>query len=349
MWLVSLRDLQWRRRRFAIALISTTLVLAMTQLLAGVSASFSNEEHRTITAVGADAWVVPATASGPFSLTAIMSQDSVASVGQLPGVRHADPLVLARSFVFKQGNTTDVNLIGYQPGGLGTPRHVSGRLPQRPGEIVADGRVHLTLGSVINLGGFHEKVVGLVHGMTYYAGVPTVYATLADAQALAFSGQHLITTVVTKGRPTQLTPGLASFRDRQVQTDLNRRIASAAKTITFLEVLLWIVATGIIGSMVYLSSLERVRDFAVFKATGGSTARLLAGLVVQALVLALGAALLGIVAAYFIAPRFPLAVEIPRAARGLLFVIATLVAGVASLGAMRRAVVVDPALAFEGA
>jgi putative ABC transport system permease protein len=38
MWLVSLRDLQWRRRRFLIAVAATALVFAMSLLMAGADA-----------------------------------------------------------------------------------------------------------------------------------------------------------------------------------------------------------------------------------------------------------------------------------------------------------------------
>ena len=349
MWLVALKDLQWRRRRFAIALVSTTLVLAMTQLLAGMAASFHNEEHRTITAVHADAWVVPSTASGPFSLTAVMGQEAVARVRTLPGVRDADALILARAVVNDQGSIKDVNLVGYRLGGLGAPPHVKGRLPAGPGEMVIDARAHIGLGKVVEVGGRRMRVVGITHGMTYYVGVPSLYTSLADAQALAFSGKPLVTTVVTRGTPRRVPPDLASLNDAQVIKDLHRRIGQAGKTIGFVSAVLWIVAAGIIGSIVYLSSLERVRDFAVFKATGAATARLLGGLVVQALMLAVGAAILSIGLALVLAPYFPLAVEIPRQARYLLFALATGVATVACIGGIRRVLGIDPALAFEGA
>ena len=46
--------------------------------------------------------------------------------------------------------------------------------------------------------------------------------------------------------------------------------------------LLWVVAALVIGSVVYLSALERVRDFAVYKATGWTTRDLATGLPEQA-------------------------------------------------------------------
>ncbi len=67
MWQATLRDLQWRRRRFMIAITGTALVFAMTSLLSGLSASFTLETDRTLKAIGGDVWVVKEGASGPFT------------------------------------------------------------------------------------------------------------------------------------------------------------------------------------------------------------------------------------------------------------------------------------------
>ena len=58
MLFVSLRDLQWRLRRFIIGVLATGLVFAIALLLSGIDASFQNEAKRAINAFGADEWVV---------------------------------------------------------------------------------------------------------------------------------------------------------------------------------------------------------------------------------------------------------------------------------------------------
>ena len=52
MLLAALRDLQWRRRRVAITVIGTGLLLAMTLVLTGLSASFRVEAHDVRRSVG---------------------------------------------------------------------------------------------------------------------------------------------------------------------------------------------------------------------------------------------------------------------------------------------------------
>ena len=49
----ALRDLQWRRRRFVIAMAGVALVFAMGLIMTGLSESFSLEVDRTLDAVGA--------------------------------------------------------------------------------------------------------------------------------------------------------------------------------------------------------------------------------------------------------------------------------------------------------
>ena len=53
MLLLGLRELQWSRRRFAVAVLATALVFALGLLMSGVSASFDNEIDRTVGSFGA--------------------------------------------------------------------------------------------------------------------------------------------------------------------------------------------------------------------------------------------------------------------------------------------------------
>jgi len=99
---------------------------------------------------------------------------------------------------------------------------------------------------------------------------------------------------------------------------------------------------------VYLSALERVRDFAVFKAIGTRSRSIMAGLALQALIMALLAAALGVVLAQLLGPLFPMIVAVPVGAYVLLPVVAIVVGLLACLAGLRRVVAVDPALAFGG-
>jgi putative ABC transport system permease protein len=347
-WRVSVRDLQWRRRRFTIAVAATALVFAMTLLLSGASSSLTNENHRIVRVFGADAWVVAAGSSGPFTTASVMPADRAKEVAAAPGVARADPVVLFRSII-REKSVRDVNVVGFRSGGIMSPRVVRGRALHGQGETLADTRLGLRVGGRVVANGHRLRVVGLVSGVTFNFGVPTLLMPVEDAQALAFAGQPLATAFITDGVPDTVPAGLQMVTEQQAIGDLARVAKTGHQSIDFINVLLWIVAAGIIGSMVYLSALERVRDFAVLKATGASSRSLLAGLALQAVVLSFAGAVAAAVLAQPLAASFPFPVQIPSGAYLRLLAIAIVVGTLASVVGLRRAVAVDPALAFTGA
>ena len=347
MLLTTLRDLQWRLRRFLIAGIGAAMVFALTLVLAGLSSSFNAEATRVVGAVGADAWVVPDGVDGVFTTISVVPTALAAQVAKEPGVRRADPIVVLHHTVEHHG-VKDINLIGYAPDGLGSPTVRSGRLPRSKTEIVMDDSLGAPIGTVLPLAGSEVTVVGLTHGMTVNAGQPVAYLRLEDAQALFVRGAGIANAIVTEGVPAAAPAGY-QVRDREAtRQDLLRPLKGAIGSLHLTLLLLWAVAALVVGSVVYLSALERGRDFAVYKATGWSTRALAGGLALQAGVLSVGAAVLGLVVAQVLLPLFPLTFDVPVLARVLLPVIGLVVGLLASAAGLRRAVGVDPALAFGG-
>lgn len=348
MWRVSVRDLQWRRRRFTIAVAATALVFSLTLLLSGASSSLTNENHRIVGVFGADAWVVAAGSAGPFTTASVIPAGRAVEVAAASGVVRAEPVVLFRSTI-RRKSVRDVNVVGFRAGGMMSPRVVRGRALRGRGETLADTGLGLRVDEPVVANGHRLRVVGLVSQATFNFGVPSLFMPVEDAQALAFAGQPLATAFITEGAPRTTPDGLQAVTNKQAIADLARVAKSGNQSIVFINTLLWIVAAGIIGSMVYLSALERVRDFAVLKATGASSRALLAGLALQAVVLSFAGAIAGAVLAQPLAASFPFAVEIPSAAYLRLILIAVVVGTLASVAGLRRAVGIDPALAFTGA
>ncbi len=347
-WLITLRDLQWRLRRFLIAAVGAALVFAMTLLMAGLTASFQSEAGRTVGVVGADAWVVRHGVDGVFTTLSVVPAKLAADIATRPGVVRADPIIVLHDTVLRGATIVDVNLIGYRLGGLGQPAPVSGRLPTHPDELVADDSLGVARGQHLSLAGATFTVTGTTHGLTVNAGQPLLFLRIADVQKLLVQGADIATAIVTRGVPQSLPPDVAVRTREQTRLDLLRPLSGAIDSIRFTELLLWAVAALVVGSVVYLSALERGRDFAVYKATGWSTGTLAAGLAAQAVLLSVGAALLGIVAARALLPLFPLHFAIPLGATVLLPAVAAVVGLVACLAGLRRAVGTDPALAFGG-
>jgi len=345
---VSLRDLQWRRRRFLIGVLATGLVFALAVLITEISAAFHHEVNSTIEAFGADEWIVSQRASGPFTTPVFFPQSVGAQIEAAnPGVRTA-PLVIAR-FTVHTTRLRDLNVIGITPGSVGWPRVRDGRLPNAPNEMLADRSLGVPVGARVQLAGSTFTVVGRTSGVRYFGGIPVATISLADAQRIALGGQPLASAIVVRGNARVLPVGMRALTNADAIADLRRPLHAATGTIDILRVLLWIVAGGIIGSVLYLQAIERTRDFAVFKATGVSSRSVVAGLALQAIFLALLSAVVAIVLSFVLAPVMPMNIETSLSTYAMLVVVAIVVGLLASVSGLRRALSVDPALAFGGA
>jgi putative ABC transport system permease protein len=129
---------------------------------------------------------------------------------------------------------------------------------------------------------------------------------------------------------------------------MTKPLAKAAQVVGFIEIFLWLIAASIIGSVIYVSALEKTRDFAVLKATGASDGQLMTALALQAVVISVAAAVVAVILATLLAPVFPILVVIPLWSVLLLPLLAIVLGLLASTAGLRRAVGVEPALAFGG-
>jgi ABC-type lipoprotein release transport system permease subunit len=66
MLMAALRHMQWRKRRFVIAVLSTAIIFAMTLVLTGLANGFRAEAQKTVDSLGVDVFLVKEGASGPF-------------------------------------------------------------------------------------------------------------------------------------------------------------------------------------------------------------------------------------------------------------------------------------------
>lgn len=344
MWLISVRDLAWRRRRFAIAVVATGLVFGLALLLSGVSASFANEIARTTASFDADRWFVSSGTFGPFTAPSAFPASRVRAVRALPGVKDADAVAIVAATTTTPRKRT-VNVIGAVPGGVGPAP--AGSLT-RPTDALADATLGLDVGDALTLNGAGFTVRGVTHGRTYFAGIPTVVVSLGAAQRLGLDGRLLATAVVARGTPQSIPRGFTALTNSAVAVDLSRPVAQAKQTISLVRWLLWIVAAGIIGAIVYLSALERTTEFAVLKAIGVSTRDVVLGLVSQAVLLAILAVALAVLLELAAAPAAAMSVEVPTTSYLALPLLALAVGVLASCVALRRALSIDPALAFAG-
>jgi putative ABC transport system permease protein len=293
--------------------------------------------------------VLSGNAHGLISNGQLLPQEDATAVSESPGVRQAAGLAVFPQQVARiNGRTRTVLVFGVEVGNIGDPAVTSGQALSGPGQVVADNRAGAAVGSQITIGSMSFRVVGQVVNRTMLAGLPIVFMPLRDAQVLAVGGRPFITAVVTRGIPSQVPAGLAVLTNSEVEHDNLTPLTAAIASINSFKVLMWVVAAIIVAALLYVSALQRVRDFAVLKALGSSSLLLFESLALQAVVVTLLAAVFAAIVANFLGVFFAQPVVIPGSAFATLPVIAIVVGLVSSLVAVRRATSADPAAAFGG-
>jgi putative ABC transport system permease protein len=345
-WLVSLRDLQFRARRFVVAVVVTSMVFGIALAIDGMRRAVQRETPAIVALFGADQWIVSKGAEGPFTTTRVLDAATADSLRGASGVKRADAVVLSKT-VIAGHPTKDANLVGHVLGGLGSPPISEGRSAQRSGEAVVSPGVSAQVGDRIVVGGTPFTVVGKSGEGRYFFGVVTVFVSLRDAQSIVFKGQPLAMGIAVEGS-AHAPAGTKTLTNAQVESDLNRPLKGGVQSIVVTAILLWLIAAGIIGLIVYLSAIERMRDFAVFKATGAPTRILVGGLMLQAVIVSVMAAALAIGVSKLVGLGLPFPSELGRAGIVQLVVISVVVGVLASLAGVRRALTTDPAVAFGG-
>ena len=335
-------DLLHRRRRFVLAVFATSIAFGLSLLMTGTIQHLHNETDRIVALFGADQFVVADGGTGPFTTTRLVPESVAAVLARGPDVERADPFLQARDTL----KGKDVNVLGVVAGGLGAPAVSHGRGLRRPGEAVVDDTLGYHVGDRVLVGGAHRTVVGTSHDTTYYFGQPTVFLTVRDVQDGFLHGQPLVSAVAVRGRTAAPPAGTRALDPDAVRRDLNRPQKSGNQTVEIFNTLLWLMAAGIVATMVYLTALERARDIAVFKAMGTSNRTLFVDMAVQGLVLALAACFVGALVSLALARIMPFGVETPMTAYAIVLVVGIVVGLLAATVGLRRAVHIDPALAF---
>ena len=346
MWLVSLRDLQFRARRFVIAILVTSLVFGIALAIDGMRRSVEDESPAIVALFGADQWLVARGTTGPFTTTSVFDSSLQDDVRDAPGVKQADAVVLSRAVV-SGPPAKDANLIGHELGGLGNPPISEGRAAKASGEVVVSPGISAAVGDRLVVGGTSFRVVGKTSEGRYFFGLPTVFLPLEDAQEIVFKGQPLAMAIPVEGN-TRAPDGLTALTNDEVVSDLERPVAGGIQSIVVMAVLMWVIAAGIIGLIVYLSAIERIRDFAVFKATGAPNRLIVGGLMLQAVLVAVTAGILAIGVSKLVGLGLPFPSKLGAAGIIQLVAISIVVGVLASIAGVRRALSTDPAVAFGG-
>jgi putative ABC transport system permease protein len=345
-WLLTLRDLQFRKVRFLVVSLGVAVVLTLLFLMTGLVNQFNRESYLLTDQLGASHWLLPEGSSGAYTSSSALVPEQVAGL-ETDG--ESAPVVVSRATLRVDDADDEAIVIAADGDGLGVPQPVEGTTPQGSDELMVDVTSGAAVGDEVRLDDATFTVVGVTKDTTVIAGLVGVFLPLEAARAALFGGVPVTSAVLLDGEPSSLPAGTQVLTSDEVALDGRTSLDQAVASVDLVRALLWAVAAINIGAVIYLSALERSRDFAVLKAIGGRNRQLAGSLALQAVLVALAASVVAGLLQLVIAPQFPLTVRVPTSAYATIPVAAVAVALLAGWAGMRKVSRADPATAFGGA
>lgn len=201
------------------------------------------------------------------------------------------------------GDRTDVGAIALDPA-LRWQTLRDGRFPEQPGEIVADANAvkgkDVEVGDPVEIGSVEGTLVGLVDTPSASVGAQ-VYVPWDDLRVLdadlwvdsvAYAGPGASSLTVPDGATVQ--PRDEFVEDRQ--TELTNEVNVLAILLLVFAAIALFVSVLVIANTFSILFAQRSRDFALLRCVGATRRQVLRSVRVEALVLGVASALLGLVA-----------------------------------------------------
>lgn len=345
--MVAWPDFRARVVRFLVIGLGMALVMAVTLLLAAFSEGFRLRSEHLLDVFGAERYIVAAGSSGPMTASTPFSAALVDDISAREGLE-ARALFLSQNAIFTDGSPQGVVVVGSEGDEPGL-RLIDGRQISGPGEALADEEiVGLSVGDSFVLAGEAFTVVGQTEHVTWDIANAGLFLQREQALDLLAGGQDVVTAIAVTG--TGDIEGLPDGVEVQTRSqgfeDVLNRTAAAKRSIDSFTITLWALAVVIVGAVLYLAAIERVRDFAIFKATGAGNVDLVLGLGLQAALVGAIAGVLSIGLAHVMKPIYPGLLSLPLTVALPVIPVAIVIAILSSIVGVRRAIKVDPSQAF---
>jgi putative ABC transport system permease protein len=352
------------RRRAVLTVLGTATSLLLVLVLGGIFTGAVQQVTQYIRTSPADIFISQAGVRTMHMSASVLPPETTRKAVAVRGVAWAAPIGFASGSIAGPQGRQLTYLFGYDTGtGHGGVPLVDGHAPG-PGEAIVDEQAaeHLGvgLGGRVTVMGVPLRVVGLSSGGTSITNTTAFvdqdeFARIHDDQvsyvlvrAAAGSDPGTVAARLRAALPQATVQTRSQFAasEARVVTDMSADLLRLMSTIGLL-IALAVIALGLMSA-----TLSRLRDFAVLKALGSTTRRLIGAVVVQvlwtmslAVTVAVAVALLLGRLIPLAAPTVQIAVTVPAAAQT-----AALAAGVglvAALWPLHRVASIDAATAFR--
>jgi putative ABC transport system permease protein len=328
--------------------------------------------------IQADLWVIQADTNGPFAETSRIPGNAREMIARIDGIIAAGSLTLQTVQIERNGRPLRLQVVGFEPGRPGGPvTLVAGReITRSHYELIADRQTGLAVGDRLGIGRDVYTVVGLTQGSVTFSGDSVVYMSLRDAQDLQFDltppevrrevarGAQQTNTDIVNAVVAHVSPNIpveavaADVRRWKHLSVLSEDEQEAILTTTVIErtqlqirlfmAILTIVSAVIITLIIYMLTMEKLREIATLKLIGAPDRTIIGLIVQQALLMGVIGFVAGAALVSAAKDWFPRRVVIEPTDLGILFGVVVVVCLLASALGVRVAVRVDPSRALTG-
>lgn len=304
-----------------------------------------------------------------------MNEKSLPQVRSVQGVAWAEPFLSSRvQLEMPSGEFKAVQMIGIDRNTLvGQPwEMLEGSLDdlRAPDAVVVEDSSRAKLGNVrigdtLKLNDRRAVVVGVCRAKLGWESNALVYTTYDNALSFAPVGRDRLPFILVKTKPgedvenvaraIEIATGLGAFPTRVMAwntIDYILRETGIGLNFGFTVLLGFIVGLVVVAAIFHQFVLENIRNFAVLKAMGASSARLIAMVLLQAVVVGgigfgIGSGLAGMFAISTRKPGSTLTAHFPWQLLLICFGSMLLCVGLGSVLSLRRVLRLEPAVVFK--
>ena len=369
-----LKDMRYRQARVVLTTLGITVLISLILLLGGIMNGMRIQARQYVESTGADLWISAEGSGGAFIGFSLVVEEHMAFLNAGQGLvpDSASPLVFAQARPAVDGKSTKAIVVGYKLGQLGGPKQaIEGRMFTRsnfedyrpenpvPYEVVIDEKMGLEIGQQITLGNEKVRVVGKAKSLMFVLDTPLLFMDVRIAQKLLLGNTphvNMMIAKVNKNLPlaevTSNYDAIETIEARTLKQTLGNIIEyyvdEPMKAVQFLRVMLWLAAGILVGMITYVTMLEKTQEIGVLKAIGGSNSYVMGLLLKQVVLISSLGVLLGLSLSYVFAAAAPIFVAINFVESIIVACISFIVCCGSGYLAARKAITVDPMIAFRG-
>ena len=369
-----LKDMRYRQARVVLTALGITVLISLILLLGGIMNGMRIQARQYVESTGADLWISAEGSGGAFIGFSLVVEEYMAFLNAGQGLvpNSASPLVFAQARPTVRGKSTKAIVVGYKLGKLGGPKRAfEGRMftpsnfedyrPEDPVpyEVVVDEKMGLEIGEQITLADEKVRVVGKTRSLMFVLDTPLLFMDVRIAQKLLLGNTPHVNMMVAKVNENFPVPEVSSQYDefetieartltQTVGNIIEYYVDEPMKAVQFLRVMLWLAAGILVGMITYVTMLEKTQEIGVLKAIGAANRYVMALLLKQVALMSAVGVILGLILSYIFASAAPIFVAISFVESIIVACISFVVCCVSGYLAARKAITVDPMIAFRG-